>query len=437
MLERASGNRLIWRFTLVNNLISRPPRGFIRVPSAVPGITVFAPPLKKEKLDEVVAFSCPQCGGETAYSVEDGGLTCIYCGYHEVPQLESVGRSAETFEFTVDTVERAAQGWGEARKELQCQSCGGQISLPPGALTTACPFCASNKVIHHHAAQDVLRPRFLIPFQIDEQRCHQIGRQWLGDTWLVPKELRRMASIANFAPIYLPYWTFGSTAVASWRAQVGRTETYRSRGKTRRRTVWRWETGHVRHTFTDLLTHGTNHVSLHLLAQIGDYDLQALTAYEPKLLAGIQSQAYEISLEDAWQTARQNMREDIKQKCRSQATTYKIRNFSMQLDFEDESWRYILVPMYINTYYFENKPCQLLIDGQTGKIAGQRPADWRKIGLLSAGLMLPGILLFLFFLFFMPDVYGSGGGFWSFIIFLGGMLIDIAIALRAQKLDKV
>jgi len=421
----------------MDSLANMPPRGFVRVSSAVPGITVFAPAPMKEKLDDVVAFSCPQCGGETAYSVENGGLTCAYCGYHEAPQGKSLGRQAESFEFTVDTVERAASGWGEARKELICQSCGGQTTLPAGALTTTCPFCASNKVLHHHAAQDGLRPRFLIPFQIEEACCQQIGREWLGNSRLVPKDLRRMASVSSFTPLYLPYWTFGSTADASWRAQVGRTETYRSGGKTKRRTVWRWESGHVRHGYSDLLTRGTKHVSLHLLTQIGDFDLEGLTAYEAKYLAGMQAQAYEVPLEVAWEMARQTMREDTKQKCRAQASTRKIRNFSMQLDFQEENWRYILLPVYINTYYFANKPFQVMINGQTGAIAGQRPADWRKIGLLSAGLIMPGILLFLFLLFFLPDVFGAGGGFWSFVIFFGGLLMAIAIALRAQKLDKI
>jgi DNA-directed RNA polymerase subunit RPC12/RpoP len=414
-----------------------PPRGFIPVKSAVPGISVFAPAPEKEKLDAVVDFSCPQCGGETAYSVENEGLTCTYCGYHEAAENEVVGRAAESFEFTVDTVERAVQGWGEARKELQCQSCGGKISLPAGVLTTACPFCASNKVIHHAAAQDVLRPRFLIPFLIDEARCQQIGREWLGSTWLVPKELRRLATVSSFTPMYLPFWTFGSTSDATWRAQVGHTKTYRSGGKTRRRTVWRWENGRVKHTYNDLLTRGTNHVSLHLLEQINDFDLDALAPYDATYLAGTQAQAYEVRLEEAWAKARQIMREDTKKKCRSQASTRKIRNFSMQLDFQEENWRYILLPVYINTYYFENKPFQLLMNGQTGTIAGQRPADWRKIGLLSVGLILPGILLFLFFLFFLPEIYGSGGGFCSFAIFFAGLLITIAIALQAQKLDKI
>ncbi len=421
----------------MDSLPNMPPRGYVPVQSAVPGIAVFAPAPKKEKLDEVVDFICPQCGGETAYSVADGGITCAYCGYYEAPHNETVGLEAESFEFTVETVERAAQGWGEARKELLCQSCGGQISLPPGALTTACPFCASNKVIHHAAAQDALRPRFLIPFQIDEARCQQIGREWLGSSWLVPKELRRLASVSTFTPLYLPFWTFGSTSDATWRAQVGHTETYRSGGKTKRRTVWRWEDGRVRHTYSDLLTRGTNHVSLLLLEQINDYNLDALTPYDAQYLAGMQAQAYEVHLEDAWAMARQTMRDDTKKKCRAQASTNKIRNFSMQLDFQEESWRYILLPVYINTYYFENKPFQLLMNGQTGTIAGQRPADWRKIGLFAAGLILPGLLLFLFFLLFLPEVYGSGGGFCSFAIFFGGLLAAIAIALQAQKLDKI
>ena len=421
----------------MDQMPAMPPRGFMPTQSAVAGITVFKPVPKKEKLDEVVRFSCPQCGGETAYSVEDGGLTCAYCGYHEAPQKETVGRQAQSFEFTVETVERAVNGWGTSRKELVCDACGAQISLPDGALAASCPFCASNKVIHHRAAQDLLRPRFLVPFQIEENRCQKIVREWLGSTWLVPKDLRRMAVVTSFTPMYLPYWTFASMAAAEWKAQVGRTETYRSGGKTKRRTVWRWENGQVVQDFSDLLVRGTNHVSLHLLAEVGEFELDALVPYEAKFLAGMQAQAYEVGMESAWKVARKDMREETKQKCRSQASTNKIRNFSMHLDFKDESWRYILLPVYINTYRFENKPYQLLINGQSGEIAGQRPADWRKIGLVAAGLALPGILLFLFLLLFFPDLFGSGGGFWSFVIFLGGMLIAIGIALQAQKLDKI
>ena len=159
---------------------------------------------------ETVYFACPQCGATTAYSASDGGLTCTHCGYYEPPEKEVVGKAAERFEFTVETMERAAHGWGEARKELQCQGCGAYTSIPVDSLTHTCAFCGSNKVIQRQAPQDVLRPRFLIPFKIETDACHTIAREWLGSSWMTPGSLKRLAQVAHFTGIYLPFWTFGA-----------------------------------------------------------------------------------------------------------------------------------------------------------------------------------------------------------------------------------
>ncbi len=415
-----------------------PPPGFVSTKSTVAGIEVYKPAPKREKYQEAVLFQCPQCGGQTAFSAADGGLTCEGCGYHEAPAKAALGRRAESFEFKVTTVQQASHGWGIERKEMKCQNCGSQISIEAGVLTSVCPFCASNNVIHQKAPQDVLRPRFLIPFKIDEPQCHQIARDWLGSSWMVPKVLRQVAAVDTFTPLYLPFWTFGATAVASWKAQVGHTKTRRdSKGRTRTTTEWRWESGHVNRTFSDMLVRGTNHVSLHLLEQINAYKLDDLAAYEAKYLAGTQAQAYEIPLEEAWEQSRHNMRETTKSACRSQASTNKIRNFSMQLDFSEENWRYILLPVYINTYYYNNEPFQLLLNGQTGDIAGQRPADWRKVGLVAAGLFVPAILLFLFLLVFMIDTLEGGGGVMVAILFGLAIIVAIYFANQAHNLDKV
>jgi DNA-directed RNA polymerase subunit RPC12/RpoP len=415
-----------------------PPAGYVPAESAVEGITVFKPAPKVDRLEKVVEFRCPQCGGETAYSVADGGLTCTYCGYHEAPQNEVVGLEAESFEFTVTTVEQSVNGWGVERTELQCQTCNSRISVPAGSLTAACPFCGSNKVIQQRAPQDLLRPRFLVPFKIEESRCHAITREWLGSSWMVPKQLRAVASIDSFASMFLPYWTFGSTTSASWRAQVGHTRSYTdSRGRRRTETVWRWESGQVRRDFQDLLVRGTERISSKLLEKIGSFDLNDLAPYEPSYLAGSHAQAYEVALEDAWESARHKMREVTRQHCRSQASTNQIRNFTMQLDFQDESWRYILLPVYINTYRYEHEPYQLLINGQTGEIAGQRPVDWRKIAFVAAGLIAPGILVFLFLLLLFPETLESGGAILSFVLFAAGLVAAAVIAIQAQNMDDI
>jgi len=374
-----------------------PPPNFIPTNSAVEGIEVYMPAPVEEKREhrEVVQFKCPRCGAATAYSASDGGLTCTHCGYYEPPKKEVVGTAAEQFEFTVETMARAAHGWGGARKELQCQDCGAYTSVPPDSLTHTCPFCASNKVIQREAPQDVLRPRFLIPFKIDSEACHKIAREWLGSSWMTPGKLRRLAKVADFSGIYLPFWTFDAVTQARWKAEVGHTKTerYYSNGewKTRTKTVWKWESGHVRLDIDDVLIEGTGRLSAILLGRVKQYNLHALAPYESKYLAGFQAHSYDVPLEAAWETARHQMRERTRESCRSQASTSKIRNFSMELDFGDERWRYILLPLYLATYHYQNQTYQVMVNGQSGKIAGQRPVDWLKVWLAVAGLLAPGL----------------------------------------------
>lgn len=396
-----------------------------------------------EEQPEVVNFKCPQCGGATAYSVADGGLTCTYCGYHEPPKKEVVGKGAQQFEFTVETMAAAAHGWGEARKELECQSCGAHISLPPGELTTTCPFCASNKVVHRDAPHDELRPRFLVPFKIEANACTEIARQFLGSSWMTPRGLGDLAGTARFTPIYLPFWTFDAITTATWKAEVGHTQTERyydagdKTWKTRTRTVWRWESGRVRVPFDDLLVSGTIKVSAVLLGRIKQFDLNRLRPYEPKYLAGFQAQAYDVSLEAAWEIGRQEMREATRSACLQQASTSQVRNFSMNLDFNDESWRYILLPVYLAAYNYEQRVYQVMINGQSGSIAGQRPVDWTRVWLAIAALLAPGLILGLLGLVTLPVAgIGAAIGVLGFALLILGLVIAGIIFFKAQHMDE-
>jgi DNA-directed RNA polymerase subunit RPC12/RpoP len=422
-----------------------PPPNFVPTKSAVSGIEVYKPaPEDTGPHQQVVSFNCPQCDGTTGFSAADGGLTCSYCGFHEPPKKPVFGKGAEEFEFTVETVERAAHGWGVERTDLHCQRCGAHTALPPDTRTHTCPFCGSNNVIQQKAAQDALRPRFLIPFKLEAEACQKIAREWLGSSWMTPGSMRRLARIADFVPVFIPFWTFDSTANATWRAEVGHTQTsrrYNSQTKswtTTSKTVWRWESGSVNHFFDDLVISGTTRLSQRLLEQIDEYNLNDLLKYEPKLLAGQQAQAYDLPLDAAWETARHAMREQTRKQCRKQASTNKIRNFSMNLDFSGESWRYILLPVYIAIYHYQQKRFQVMINGQSGVIAGQRPADWLKVWLVVLAAMAPSFGLGLIGLILM---YYTGSGFPFLLVAFVAAVIGIIIAFHqvreAMALDDV
>jgi hypothetical protein len=105
-----------------------PPTDFIPGESTIEGIEVFKPKQKEDEAQPVIDSDCPQSGATTAYGVVEAGLTCTHCGYFEPPEKPIVGKGAEEFEFNVETLQRADHGWGEERKDLECQNCGANIS---------------------------------------------------------------------------------------------------------------------------------------------------------------------------------------------------------------------------------------------------------------------------------------------------------------------
>lgn len=418
-----------------------PPPGFIVSQSKVRGIDLFVPVNRTDKKPELIDFKCPRCGATIAYQVEAGGLKCDHCGYSESPEQVRLGRSAEGFEFEAETVERAERGWGEARKDMACQRCGGVISVPCDTLAYSCPFCGSNKVLYRASLEDILRPRYLIPFRINPQECETSLRKWLGSSWMIPSRLRSAARPEKFAPIYIPYWTFSAVARATWKASVAHvtTETFVQNGRVQRRekTIWRDEAGKVEKQFPNLLVPATTRLNLSTLARVDTFDISELILYEPRYLAGMRAQAYDLPLEEGWDAGRIIMRERTRQACLDRASGSQVRNFRVVIDFSEEEWRYILVPLYTTVYHYGDKSYQVIINGQTGRVGGPRPVDWEKVWLVIAGILSPGLLLSLVgWLFTSHEAGPVTAAIGLFILFVG-FVISLFILNQGQRIENV
>jgi hypothetical protein len=420
-----------------------PPPNYEQTASTVEGITVWQPRPAVSTVDAPETFTCPQCGASTRYNIAAGGIACEYCGYVKPAdptiQTAPVGRNAQEFEFTLETLNQAQQGWGVARRELFCDNCGASLTIPEGAISVSCPFCASNQVNVRTAAAEQLRPRFLVPFKVQPEEIRKRAVVWLGKGWFHPAELSSTSVVDRFNGVYLPFWTFGAAITAAWKAQVGheRQERYYDSGsKTwRTRTVidWRWEEGQVGIKITDLMVAGSSRISHVILERLQPFNLSDLAAYAPDYLAGWQAQAYDVTLPQAWEQGKTSMREKAKNACYADIHSSHVRNFSMSADFNEEVWRYILLPVYLTAYRFENKTFQVMANGQTGVVAGQKPVAWWKVWLAVALLLMPGlgiglvglILLLAGGLGLVP--LGLGG-----LLLIGGGAIAIKIFLQAQ-----
>ena len=418
-----------------------PPEGFSPVPSQVEGIELYAP-APEDEAEETHTFKCRHCGGTIAYSATERQLTCPYCGRTQEIAAEEVGRAAAEFEFTLSAMERAQYGWGEERRELVCESCGAAVAVAPDALTSTCAFCGSNRVLARDVAGDVLRPTALIPFAVDKERLQAQVTGWLGQGWMHPPELRTVRALRELAGVYLPFWTFDAHIRADWRAEVGtvRTERYRAGGEWKTRTVidWHWRSGRVHLPINDHLLAGTAHVSRVLMGKTAPFDLHGLVEYDASYLAGWQAKAYDVQLQEAWEIAKEEMRERAKRACYADTGSSHVRNFQMTADFADERWRYVLLPVYLASYRFGDRTFQVMVNGQTGNVAGQKPVAWLRVWLVIAAMLSPGACLGLLGLLTLP-LGGAGvvGLVLGFILLVAALIGAIVIFQKARASEEM
>jgi hypothetical protein len=78
----------------------------------------------------------------------------------------------------------------------------------------------------------------------------------------------------------------------------------------------------------------------------------------------------------------------------------RVHNISTS--YSGITFKHLLLPVYAGAYRFNQKVYQIVVNGRTGEIQGDRPYSVWKILLLAAGLLLLVLIIAL--------VFGSGNG---------------------------
>ena len=97
------------------------------------------------------------------------------------------------------------------------------------------------------------------------------------------------------------------------------------------------------------------------------------------------------------------------------------------------------LPVYLATYIYNNQTYQVMVNGQTGTISGQRPVDWLKVWLAVFALIAPGLTVGIIGLMTLA-FYGDSGffvGVIGFILLVIGLIIAFTLVRKAQRMDDV
>lgn len=358
------------------------------------------------------AGACEYCGAP----VEQFDQFCPACGGRQVPKAELV----ETIEATDDQLDDDADDATEIEQHLpdhrrfQCKNCGAEVAVEPQHRSYTCAFCDSTYVVELPQESNGRQPpEFVIPFGITLEEAQEKFQHWIRAGGLFrPGDLHNAKIKDKLCGVYLPFWSFSMLAESRWSASIGehwhRTETYTTtqNGKTvtKTRTVtetewWPLDGRHHRY-YSGYLVSGSRGLSQRDAQRVKPFHLAALRRYRPEFLAGWLGEVYSVEPEEALEACKQEFYHREQNNIDAHMPGDKHRGLSVETDFSQINSDLILLPIFLLSYKHGDKLFRFMVNGQTGRVIGDKPISLWKIG-ITVGL---GILLLLVFYFFVTVV---------------------------------
>ncbi len=306
-------------------------------------------------------FMCPKCGGRMAFAPDGQSLVCEYCTRNQGLGFTSQSASEKDFITAMATM----KGHGKPLQEqvFHCQGCGSEFILSPKLISAVCMYCGSPHVVSLEKTNDLLAPDGIIPHSFNQKRATYYLIQWLEKNKIKPEKRAELPR-----GLYLPLWTFDIGGAIDYLAETIQFETEDNDIAHGGRP----ETLRVHDQYPvmvdDLPLPASRKLSAPLLKLIPTFDLNYIKPYDPRYLADWPAEVYDIPMADASLDARSQAYLLTKHDLPHLLTGMKIIHTSSE-NLMIESFKLVLLPVWMTELPFDGREHLILINGQSGEVA--------------------------------------------------------------------
>lgn len=277
---------------------------------------------------------------------------------------------------------------------LRCQACGGAVVWDAAQLGAACLFCGTVALELVITSEPVPIPEVALPLAVSRATAEQRFRAWATQSWFRPSALRT-ADVALHS-LMLPTWRFHARLETHW---AGLRPAATRSGKTPVAGVEQLE-------LTTMVPASTG------LSQAELGALQPFDESRARPWRGAIESAADLVVDSGepdsgediaviWEPPALTKRGARSRAHRELADSHRRRlarerglvRTRVSAWIEDRDVRLMLVPIYIGTFRFRDRPWRFLVNGQTGEVVGKAPLDGRKIiALVVLALLVVGLI---------------------------------------------
>lgn len=279
-----------------------------------------------------------------------------------------------------------------------CPSCGGEILAEASTAATSCPYCGNPTIIPSQIS-GTARPQYIIPFKLDQKAAQEAYKKHCKGKFLLPKTFAQASTIEKLRGIYVPFWLFDSHVSGDYNF-LGEMVTSNREGdyivtRTRQFSIRRSLEVGFRHIPTD----ASRNMPDDLMDSLEPYDYSQMQTFSTSYLPGYLADRSDVSIEESSDRARNRAVEsaqNIAFRDAQKGIYTRVLPYGSRVAFERGEVHYALLPVYTLKVNWNGKSYLYAMNGETGKFVGDLPVDKGRFMALFGGSA--AVLLVVFYL---------------------------------------
>ena len=335
-----------------------------------------------------VSYKCPNCGAPLSFQPGKKTVTCEYCGTEfEVAAIEEMFQAQNEMAAAAEAAQESKwetenDEWTSAEaaalKALTCSSCGAELVCDENTMATECVYCGNPTMIPKRF-DGKLKPDYVIPFKKTKADAVEALKNFYKGHYLLPDNFTANNRVEAIQPMYVPFWLFDSQINAQAEFKAKKIRRYDSGNMLVTETkIYNCQRA-AKMGFEKIPVDGSKKMDDLYMESIEPFNYAELVPFSTAYLTGYLADKYDVDAENCAPRADKRVENSALDVLRSSVQDFNsvdIVNSAVVKDVGKVI--YALVPVWILTTRYQDKPYTFMMNGQTGKVVGSLPFDSGK-----------------------------------------------------------
>ena len=269
-----------------------------------------------------------------------------------------------------------------------CSSCGANLIVSQNTAVSQCPYCGNNTVVPGTLG-DTLMPDLVIPFATTKQQAIDALANHYKGKFLLPKAFKSANHIQEIQGVYVPFWLFDAQAEgsANYHCENHRYWSDSEYDYVETTTFECFRAGSTE--FSGIPADGSKRMPNDMMDSIEPYDYSQFRPFSMAYLPGFLTDRYDEGVTACAPRAEQRAMSSLEVDLRQTVVGYDTvvpSGINGTVNYGRIS--YALMPVWMLHTTWNGKDYLFAMNGQTGKMVGDLPCDYKKMLLTGLGIFL-------------------------------------------------